>query len=259
MRTFTLALVLFNIGLAAWYWGFRSPEPPIQPPVYPPGVEVIQLVNEQSTEQPVDATDTETPAAAVITARPAEPEKTPEPIVSVPANPPDPAPEPKADAVSAAVLQTTCYQSTPIEKLALATAINNDLRENGYLAELQTVYAIPPKYLVYLPGHDTIAQARTVTNRLRKSGQRDYQILTINDQKNSISLGVYSSEATASIRQNEIKALGYNPIVEPAYGKIAGYRVNFQNNAEKSPSKQQLNSLFKASPKTTIEEIKCPG
>lgn len=262
MRAFIFALVLFNIGLAAWYWGFRTPAPPAIAPAYPPGVEVIKLVSEQRPEADNDAPE------PVVT--PQQPVETPAPLpeveVSEPDNPPDPepesAPEPEPlpePAVLTTAAITTCYQSTPIEKLTLATAISNDLREKGYPAELQTVYAVPPKYLVYLPGHDTIAQARTVTNRLRKSGQRDYQILTINDQKNSISLGVYSREETARVRQQEIRELGYSPIIEPAYGKIAGYRIAFQDDSKKSLTRKQLEDLFSASPNTTISEIKCPG
>ena len=258
MRAFTLGLILLNIGLAVWYWGFRTPEPTPLPPAYPPGVEIIKLVTEQSSNtNAAPENETETELAPI---EPAEPiNEAPEPVVSLPENPPDPVPEPVATAVAPVTTQTTCYQSTPIEKLTLATAINNDLREQGYLAELQTVYAVPPKYLVYLPGHDTIAQARTVTNRLRKSGQRDYQILTINGEKNSISLGVYSREATARVRQREIKALGYNPIIEPAYGKVAGYRIAFTNSTDKPLTKRQINEFFSAKSKITVNEIKCPG
>lgn len=260
MRFFLVGLLIVNIAFAAWYGLIRQADE-IQLPEPVAGVEKLVLVSERQ-----HATNL-LKQAEKVTPQKTEPENEPEepqPAKSPPLKQPQPKPEPVRPESKKTVQKATgkpakqyCYATTKFKSQLLATDVAADLRALGYQASVSTQYSIKPKYLVYLSGYPSLNAARKVTDQLKASGDKDFQILTINGQKNSISLGVYSQTDTADIRIKEIEVLGYTPMIEPVYGKVSGYRVEFSKQDQSLMNEQDKVQLFKSYRKGAIESIKC--
>ncbi len=263
MRFFLLGLLIINFVFAAWYWLIRQPDV-IQLPGPAAGVEKLVLVSErQHATNLVKQSESALPESAdeedkpqqqppakksrplrqqkVETAR-LEPKKVPRKLAQQPINP---------------STNQYCYATTKFKSRLLADDVLADLQALGYRASVVTQYSLKPKYLVYLPSYPSLKAARKVTDHLKASGEKDFQILTINGNKNSISLGVYSQTDTAKIRMKDIETLGYIPIIAPAYGKVSGYRVEFNKPDQSLMSEQDKVELFKSYRKGSIESIKC--
>jgi len=256
MRFFLAGLLIVNIAFAAWYWLIRqSGEILLPDPVT--GVEKLVLVSERQ-----HATNL-LKQAEEVTSQSAELQDEPEelqPAIRPPVKQPKPVkPEPKktTQQVTGKPGKQYCYATSKFKSRLVATDVSADLQALGYQASVATLYSIKPKYLVYLSSYPSLNAARKVTDHLQASGDRDFQILTINGQKNSISLGVYSQADTADIRIKEIAALGYTPLVEPVYGKVSGYRVEFSKQDQTLINEQDKVQLFKSYRKGAIESIKC--
>ena len=69
-------------------------------------------------------------------------------------------------------------------------------------------------FWVYLE-QKSLAGAGAVMADLQKKGVRDYRLINRGDLVNSISLGLFSSQATVNARLLELKEKGYEPVVVP--------------------------------------------
>lgn len=69
-------------------------------------------------------------------------------------------------------------------------------------------------YLAFIAPSNTRAEARTMLRKLHQQGIDSF-IVTQGDKNNAISVGIYSEFAQAQARQAELRAKGYEIIVEP--------------------------------------------
>jgi Sporulation related domain. len=82
-------------------------------------------------------------------------------------------------------------------------------------------------YWVYLPPLESRAAALELTREFTARGVTDYLVITAPDKRNAISLGIYSDRSKAERRHQDLKALGYSPIVEERYKEQVQYWINF--------------------------------
>jgi len=240
MRFFLAGLLLVNIVFAVWYWLIKEPET-VSLPKPMAGVETLVLASEQNPAEAVSWLN------EVIQTEESPKERQEKEKIEK---------ENKSKKTSKSIMKY-CYATDKFDAREQAEKISFDLTSRGYQTSITTLYLLKPKYLVYLQSYPSLSEARYVTRHLKESGQKDYQILTVNGNKNSISLGVYSQIKTAKIRRREIEALGYKPIIEPAYGKISGYRVEFSKQDQSLMTEQDKVLLFKSYRNGSIESIKC--
>ena len=76
---------------------------------------------------------------------------------------------------------------------------------------------MPRAYWVYLPPFESYAAAQDKVKDLRKNGISDLFIMGKGEKQNAISLGLFSNKATADQRQEEVTALGLQPVMETQY------------------------------------------
>jgi len=219
MRNLFLALVLANLGFAAWAAWFapaqrigRSTEE---------GLPSITLVSEVpadlrstgvvSDETPAEAPLPESPEPDVAVADIAPSEPVAEASVDPPAAPP--AADPGA-AIAAAPVATRCTSVGPFRELSQAATAAAALRTGGY-QPLQRVAEgdIWIGYWVYIPAIPSEAEANTILARMRAEGITDSYVIPNSDSGNLVSLGVFSEISGVGRRRDQVRALGFEPEV----------------------------------------------
>jgi hypothetical protein len=86
-------------------------------------------------------------------------------------------------------------------------------------------------YWVYLPAPPTREKALAVARQLSSKGLSDYYIVTVGEQPNAISLGLFRDQANADKRKTEVQALGFEPQVTQRSDEVPSYWVDFAQNS----------------------------
>lgn len=108
-----------------------------------------------------------------------------------------------------------CFALGPFADLDLLTAVREKL-ETG-VPELRTrreMQQISGAYWVYLPSYPDRDAAREASRVLAASGIRDYFIINDDEERNGISLGLYSRKQGSEQRRMEIAKLGFKPLIK---------------------------------------------
>jgi len=178
IRATIVLLVVLNLGVAAW-WLWR-PAPVRQPFEQPAGVPRLVLLEE------IVPTSGTSPAPA---ASPRErPPVEPAPGAAAPETPAPPEPDPVAPPAPSA--------PTP-ESLA-----GQPRCEGAGAGEARG-------WRVYLPPATDLATAEATARRIAAAGFSDYLVLRDGESANAISLGLYSTEASAQRRGATLRAAGF--------------------------------------------------
>jgi hypothetical protein len=189
MRNVFLALVLANLAFAAWHsWFAGEPAPPaLRRAAGPPG---ITLVSELPSGGP---RETVAPAA--------------------------PPPEAATQAATASPIEPSappglrCLSIGPFGELAQAAAATAALRAAGHgPAQRVAEGDIWVGYWVYLPQLPSRERAEEILALFRSNGI-DEAYATPGDAGYLISLGVFSEVSRAGNRREEVRALGFEPVV----------------------------------------------
>lgn len=189
MRNLFLALVLVNLGFAAWAAWFADPTTGVDR--RGPAASSITLVSELA-----DA-GLDPPAQARTDAAP--------PPVAVPL-------QPAAPAASAVI--DRCITVGPFQELAQASAAQGELRGAGFEPSQRVVDGeVWVGYWVHLAGIPTRETANEILERLRANGISDSYIVPGGEESQIISLGVFSEISRAASIREQVRALGYDPTV----------------------------------------------
>ena len=225
MRYIVYLLLLANLGYLAWHWFQPSPTPEVaRPAPLPPGVHQLVLLSERSTaiaERVPDAQDgggekklapavVPKPVAAMEPVATEEPEPQVQPAelgaqpVQAVHTEPKPVPTPA---------ENICQTLGPFLEKHDVTAVFALLARNGYRVNVRDGDTrVPAGYWVYLPAMEPGAARRIVAD-LDAHGMTDYYI----GKQNYISLGIFSGKDTAERRQQDVKRLGYDAIVDQRF------------------------------------------
>jgi len=184
MRNLFLALVLGNLGFAAWAAWYAEPQT-TNALVVTPGVPGITLVSE------LEDTALETIEALAD----AEPEPAPSPVVE-------------------AVDTQRCMSVGPFQELAQASAAQAALRDAGFTPSQRVVDgSVWVGYWVHLPGIATRDEATGILGELHANGISDSYIVPGGEDSQTISLGVFSEISRAGSIREQVRELGYDPTV----------------------------------------------
>jgi hypothetical protein len=177
MRLTFIVLIVLNLLLAGWRFGFglpkyfsEGPRVSMVTPVEPSGSKLLLLAESPLVELSVD----------VGTSK--------EPLIC-------PAVGPFVDKTAAASF---------VERLAVL-----DVRSQISLLEQKT----GERYWVYFPAEPAVGDSRKRLAELQSRGVDSY-LIPKGDLANGISLGVYSKESSAKKRLSELRALGFDPQVK---------------------------------------------
>lgn len=122
----------------------------------------------------------------------------------------------------------TCATLGPFEQLEIAEVARSQLERTGNRAALrETGGQIRSGFWVYLPPFASRAAAEDIEDELRGKSVEDLFIVTGNEQRNAISLGLFSTPERADQRAAEIGRLGYAPRVAERFRDATVYWVDF--------------------------------
>jgi hypothetical protein len=122
---------------------------------------------------------------------------------------------PSSERGAAPEVIATCYRLAGFESPEAVAGAVRALAQGG--AEIRgqgEVAGETKRYWVMLSPTATAAKAEPTLERLRRAGIRDFYLIRSGDNKNAISLGVYSSEDSAKRRLRQIRDLNLNARVE---------------------------------------------
>lgn len=209
MRNLFLALVLANLGFAAWHSWFAAPagRSPVSKRGDAPGITLVSELG-KDTDQAVSVASSNETAAGGATAS------------SNSASAPAPTTKDNQDSSSAPAPATSandrlrCVTVGPFKELSQAAAAAAQLRSSG-LDPMQRVAEgdIWVGYWVYLKEIATQAQAKDILAKLRAHKITDAYVIPDTDSGNLVSLGVFSEIARARSRLEAVRALGYDVTV----------------------------------------------
>ncbi|MEJ2061609.1 MAG: SPOR domain-containing protein [Gammaproteobacteria bacterium] len=184
MRIFILILVLLNAGYLAW--NRFNPVPVAKPlPAVSAGVPELQLLSERRPLQTPPSAEQPTESASSASGSGTKP-------------------QPQTQAAVA------CYTIGPFTDKQPADAVIRKIRQAGFKPQLRTTtQQATVGYWVYLPPQESRKAALKVAQGLAHKGIKDYFIVTTDEDKNAISLGLFSEPARAKRRQAYLKKLGY--------------------------------------------------
>lgn len=231
MRNVFLALVLANLGFAAWS-SWYAPEPQLarQTDDPLPGITLVSEVppDLRTSGVVVEAGDEDSPATAVSTAA-----ETPPALVEVepleafaPADPVAPAiTETESEAVVLA--DERCTSVGPFRELSQAASAAATLREAGHQPSQRVAEGdIWIGYWVYIPALPSEEEAEEALDKVRADGMSDAYIIPNSDSGHLISLGVFSEISGVSRRRDQVRALGFEPQVVDRTRRATVYWVD---------------------------------
>ena len=119
----------------------------------------------------------------------------------------------KPAAVAAvAPVTATCQTIGPFADLAVARASRLSLeRADIDVKNRKETEEIKGAYWVYLPAYESKEQARAASKVLADNGVKDYFIISDEDNRNGISLGLYNQKSGSERRRSDIAKLGFEP------------------------------------------------
>ncbi len=141
--------------------------------------------------------------------------------------------------------RTVCYTYGPIPNVEESELLSKWLDERGIIyKQRQTDEQGKQLFWVYLAPRDSLAQAEAAMKDLEQKGVKDMRLIREGDLLNTISLGLFSSQASVNRRLNEIKTKGYQSVVVPYSGgkKIFWFDVSVIQNSD------YVNDLFTGFP-----------
>lgn len=225
MRILLMVLLLANLGFFAWQQWY-DPERVMALPQGEVDANLgagLRLVGEQQR-----VADAETAGSDDL------PEKSVaadmEPEVDAPA---------AADAADQAMAQlreslpnAVCATIGPFERLETAQVAEERLESFGSAAAVrESGGQIRSGFWVYLPPYSSRSEAKRIEDELRGRNVSDLFIVTGSDQRNAISLGLFSTPERADQRAAEIGRLGYTPRVAERFRDATVYWVDFRESA----------------------------
>ncbi|MGE0082593.1 MAG: SPOR domain-containing protein [Thiohalomonadaceae bacterium] len=113
-----------------------------------------------------------------------------------------------ANRVELPAVAQSCYRIEGIPDEKALAAVKSRLQAAGaHLGESGEMTTEKRRYWVVLPRFRSRAQAEPVMDRLRKAGVRDFYFVSSGENRNTISLGLFSSPEAARKRVQELAPL----------------------------------------------------
>jgi len=109
-----------------------------------------------------------------------------------------------------------CVSFGPFAESYQAGELSNWLKENKIQTKLRTESGGKDQlFWIYLSPSESKDEAIAAIEELKGKGIHDYKLIDKGNLQNAISLGLFSNQAAANRRLNELKNIGYLPIMVP--------------------------------------------
>ncbi len=219
MRNIFLALLLANLGFAAWSAWLAPTEPSGRP--VDDGLPQLTLVSEVPADRRSSGTVTE----------PAEPGEAAlaDAAARAGAVPPSERPPAAETPPSPATADTRCTSVGPFRELSQAATAAATLRSSGYQPEQRVAEGdVWIGYWVYIPAIATEQLANEILAKVRAVGISDSYVIPNSDSGNLVSLGVFSEISGVSRRRDQVRALGLEPQVVDRTRRATVYWIDIE-------------------------------
>ena len=177
----------------------------------------------------------------------------PEPAVTPAVEAPSESSFPTAETVVIPV--QNCYSIGPLEDDAQIAAIRIWLVAMGGNPVLRVDQrSEPDRYWVYFPPLGSRGEAMREVERMRSQGIEDVIAVSSGDMENAISLGVFSQRRSLERRLEELRGLGYDPLIQTRYSseKASWLDVSFEE--AEGQTQKELAARF---PGVQLSEASC--
>lgn len=150
----------------------------------------------------------------------------------------------------------TCGAFGPLERGSRARSVLSKLLQADIEASLRSeTHKKTIGYWVIIPPLESKEAAIKTVKELRAQGVKDIRRFFRGDQKNGISLGVFSKQGNAEKRQQELVDKGQPAEVQPRYIDAPLYWVDYR--AEEALSEKMSKQLLEQYPKLKLEIYSC--
>ncbi len=185
MRYLLVLLLLLNVLLFAWLATHPVTEKEKRLPPVPADVVQLELLTEQEAEV-TSIKPEETSDKSVMVSEETEPQQL-EPV-------------------------RHCYTLGPMMSEKALEKLRSRIEGQGYRVTTRAIEQQETAgYWVYLPPYESRKQALEIAAELARKGIKDYYVVTDQEFRNAVSLGLFSDKARANRRMAHIRTLGYQP------------------------------------------------
>ena len=161
-------------------------------------------------------------------------------------------------AVPGATLETAeCFSLGPFADDAATTTAVGVLAAAGFRPQERLVDAdVADGYWVYVPQLRDAAARRRALATLRGAGVRDAAVVTVPDQPDRVSAGVFTEQSRAELRAAQVRFAGLDAVVEARERHVSEHWLDFHvPQGESAPSL----SDFGAGPAAQLKLERCAG
>jgi hypothetical protein len=242
MRLFFLLLLLGNIAFFTWNYqlgAWSDTQAPAEVLARTdPDVPGLVMISERAQGMVMPAQRRERTPGSEAPATPPAPEQAPGPAVR---------------------MAERCIVAGPYEALAGAEDARQAATLAGISAEIiETSRQVPAGFWMLLEGRHTAAGARRILREMEGKGLGDIAITSLDDGGYTISLGIFTRQATLDNRRREIIAQGYVPEVRERTRAETAYSLRLALEAEDlRPMTRLINTLVDMDPRVEWRDVDC--
>jgi hypothetical protein len=144
-----------------------------------------------------------------------------------------------------------CQAIGPFPAMEDLQTVSEELHLHGLQAQQRTAEIQKPNgFWVYLPAMER-DQALRAMKTLEENKDREYFV----GKGNYIALGTFADMSRAEIRLEQVRTLGFEPIMEARYQTSTEYWLDID---AQTPVMNKLDSVFQDHPDLKLQETPCP-
>ena len=151
-----------------------------------------------------------------------------------------------------------CFSVGPFDEDEKSDEVYEILLDSGIDAKQRSVRERQPKsYWVYLPPHESLAEANATVAFLENNNINEYYVMPEPPEHlHAISLGLFEKLSAARNKLAEIKKIKLDPKMEVRFNEFTQYWIDFRQYND-SPQPSVLEDLLKENDRMLMLESKC--
>ncbi|HEX5055841.1 MAG TPA: SPOR domain-containing protein [Gammaproteobacteria bacterium] len=213
LRISFFILLLANLILALWYTQIAPRPERAQIPAVPEEKRLVLLQEHQGQAAAAPRQPGQEPPPQLLDVQPAQEQ------------PRDPAPV-EVPAIS-------CHTIGPFPDLDRAKAVSERIHRLGAkVTRRNKTEQEQYGYRVFLPPYKTREAALAATQQLAKNGIQDYFVISDDEHKNGISLGLFRKKSGAERRMAQVSRFGFKPQMEIRNRESTIYWLDYEQTGE---------------------------
>jgi hypothetical protein len=202
-----LVIVLLGLNLAYFIWSSLYPQESvaIQLPPLSEGVSSLTLLSERQLQldEPISTVASEDPGNK------------------------------GGDGSIEGISQLSCFTLGPLTNEKSRDVLIGRLKDMGFATESRSLEQRETiGYWVFLPPLENRSVALSMAEELAQKGIKDYYVVTDEEYRHAVSLGLFSEKERANRRMAHIRTLGYKPQKIVRYRDRTYYWLDYEQNAD---------------------------